>query len=72
MITLYGIAAGCLAGIFLTLLQQIFGIIKLPGNFLVSAYPVALQLSDIIITVSSVAAIGFIIACIPARRTFRR
>jgi len=71
MITLYGAAAGCAAGILLTLVQQIFGIIEMPGNFLVQSYPVSLKFTDIVISVASVAAIGFVIACIPAGMTFK-
>ncbi len=70
MITLYGIAVGTVTGIILTLIQQFFGVIRLPGNYLVSYYPVSLQVQDIVLTVFSVALIGFVIACIPSFRTF--
>jgi len=72
LITLYGTAAGTAAGVVLTLIQQVFGIIRLPGNYLVSYYPVSLQWQDILLTVISVAMIGFVIACIPSLRTFSK
>lgn len=72
MITLYGIAAGTIVGVFLTLIQEVFGVIRLPGNYIVSYYPVSLQIQDILLTVFSVALIGFVIACIPSLKTFSK
>ncbi len=66
-ISLLGLAGGLAAGIGVSLLQQHFGIIKMPGNFIVQAYPVILSATDIIITAASVAAVGYIIALIPVR-----
>jgi ABC-type antimicrobial peptide transport system permease subunit len=40
----------------------------MPGNFLVSAYPVILQWGDVLVTVAGVAIIGYLIALIPVRR----
>lgn len=72
MITLYGIAAGTIAGVVLSLVQQIFGVISLPGNYIIKAYPVILRVTDILITDFSIALIGFIIACIPSARIFSK
>ena len=63
-----GLAAGLVIGIAFALLQQRFGFIKMPGNFLVSAYPVILQWSDILVTIIGVALIGYLIALMPVRR----
>jgi ABC-type lipoprotein release transport system permease subunit len=68
LISLLGLAAGLVAGIGFALLQQKFGFIKMPGNFLVSAYPVILQWGDVLVTVAGVAIIGYLIALIPVRR----
>ncbi|MBQ8856234.1 MAG: FtsX-like permease family protein [Bacteroidales bacterium] len=65
MISLAGIAAGVVAGTVLALIQQHFGIIKMPGQFVVQAYPVILSWSDIAITAAAVAAIGYLIALLP-------
>jgi len=66
MISLGGLAAGLLIGIATALLQQHFGFIKMPGHFTVQAYPVIVSWSDILITAAGVAAIGYLIALLPA------
>ena len=68
LISLLGLAAALVLGIAFALLQQRFGFIKMPGNFLVSAYPVILQWSDILMTIVGVALIGYLIALMPVRR----
>lgn len=65
MISLLGLGAGLVTGIGFSLLQQHFGIIKMPGNFMVQAYPVILSVRDVIITAVSVAVVGWIIARLP-------
>ena len=65
MISLSGLAAGLAAGVVLALVQQHFGIIKMPGQYLVQAYPVILSWTDIVITAAAVATIGYIIALLP-------
>ena len=65
MISLSGLAAGMIAGIGLALLQQCLGIIKMPGHFVVQAYPIILSWTDIAITAVGVAVIGYFIALLP-------
>ena len=65
MISLIGLAAGLVAGIAFSLAQQHFGFIKMPGNFIVEAYPVILSWSDIIMTATCVTVIGYVIATLP-------
>ena len=72
MISLLGLGAGLVTGIGFSLLQQHFGIIKMPGNFMVQAYPVILSVRDVIITAVSVAAVGWIIARLPVRFMLNR
>ena len=72
MISLTGLAGGLVAGIGFTLLQQYFGIIKMPGQFLVQAYPVILSWGDILITVAGVAIIGYLIALLPVAAYYRK
>ena len=67
LISLLGLVAGLVVGTALVLLQHRFGFIKMPGNFLVSSYPVILQWTDILLTVIGVALIGYLIAKIPVR-----
>ena len=68
MISLAGLASGLVLGIAFALLQQQLGFIKMPGHFIVQAYPVILSLSDVLLTTAGVAGIGYIIALIPASR----
>jgi len=65
MISLVGLAAGLVLGVGFALLQQHFGFIKMPGGFLVQAYPVILSGWDIILTSGGVALIGYLIALLP-------
>lgn len=67
MISLLGLAAGLIVGISFAFLQHRFGFIKMPGNFLVSAYPVIVQWEDILLTIVGVALIGYLIALIPVK-----
>ena len=66
LISLLGLAAGLVIGVALALVQQHFGIVKIPGNYLINAYPVILQAGDVILTAASVAAIGLVIALLSA------
>lgn len=65
MISLTGLAAGLVVGIGFVLLQQKFGFITMPGNFIIQAYPVILSWQDIAITAAGVAIIGYLIALLP-------
>ena len=71
LISLLGLAAGLVIGIGFSLAQQNFGFIKMPGSFLVNAYPVILQWQDVLATIIGVALIGYIIALLPVRRNIR-
>lgn len=62
LISLLGMAIGVAAGVGLALLQQHFGLVKMPGNFLVDAYPVVLKLQDVVFTVLGVSAIGLTVS----------
>ena len=59
---------GLVLGIALVLVQKHFGLVSMPGNFIVSAYPVVLKASDILWTVAGVAVVGYLMAFIPARK----
>lgn len=68
MITLLGMFSGAVIGVLFCLAQQKWGFIKMPGNYLVDAYPVILQPADVLICVVSIAALGYLIALIASRR----
>jgi ABC-type lipoprotein release transport system permease subunit len=65
MISLAGLSCGLVIGVGFSLLQQHLGFIKMPGGFLVQAYPVILSLGDIMLTAAGVALIGYLIALLP-------
>ena len=71
LISLLGLAAGLVVGTAVALIQQHFGIVKIPGSFMVEAYPVILKVQDIGLTVLCVAAIGYIMAVIPVKRNLK-
>ena len=64
-ISLAGLAGGLMIGVGFAALQQAFGIIKMPGHFVVQAYPIILSWSDILLTAVGVAVIGYLIALLP-------
>ena len=68
LISLLGLVAGLVIGVLFAFLQQKFGFIKMPGNFLVSSYPVIVQWSDILLTIAGVALIGYLIALLPVKQ----
>ena len=68
MISLTGLAAGLVLGIGFALLQQHFGFIKMPGQFLVQAYPVIISWTDVLLVSAGVAIIGYLIALLPVSR----
>lgn len=66
LVSLSGLLAGLVAGIGLALLQQRFGLVKMPGGFFLQAYPVVLQAGDVLWTAVGVAAIGLLISLLAA------
>ncbi len=66
LISLLGLAIGIGIGISGVLLQQKFGLIRMPGNYIVQSYPVILKAGDIFWTVAGVALIGYLIALLPS------
>jgi ABC-type antimicrobial peptide transport system permease subunit len=61
---------GLVVGLIVCLLQEHLGILKLGSGteYVVSAYPVAVQATDILIVSIAVLALGFMAAWIPAKR----
>lgn len=68
LVSLTGLAAGLIVGVALTLVQQHFGLVKMPGGFFLQAYPVVLQPADILWTALGVAAVGFAVSLLAAPR----
>lgn len=70
-ISLLGLAAGLIIGVGFALLQQKTGMIRMPGNYLVTSYPVIIKWTDIVITAAGVALIGYIIALLPVASYYK-
>lgn len=68
MVSILGMIIGLIIGVSLVLVQQRFGIIPMPGNFVVQAYPVSLKISDLLWIASGVTVIGYLMALLPSRK----
>jgi len=62
LISLFGIVIGVTVGLGICLIQQHFGIVKMPGSFIIDAYPVEVRLTDVLITIAAVGLIGYLTA----------
>lgn len=65
MISLTGLFIGLIIGILICLAQQQFGIVKMPGNFVIDSYPVVISAWDILSTIGGVGLIGYLAAKLP-------
>lgn len=72
LISLLGLAAGLVIGCALALLQQHFGLIKMPGNYIVTAYPAILEVSDIVVSAVCIGLVGYAVALLPVRSFFKK
>ena len=66
LISLLGLVTGLVIGVGCVLLQQKFGFIRMPGNYIINAYPVILRASDVLWTAAGVAGVGYLIALLPS------
>ena len=74
LISIVGAALGTILGILLCWLQITFEIISLPnnGSFLISAYPVKVVFTDILLVITVVVLIGFFAAWYPVKFISRK
>ena len=73
LITVFGALLGLVIGLILCLMQQYFGILRLnsggmPDAFIVDAYPVYVQWTDIFLILFTVLSIGFLVVWYPTRQ----
>ena len=73
LITVFGALLGLVIGLILCLAQQFFGILKLntggmPDAFIVDAYPVYVQWTDIFLILFTVLFVGFVVVWYPTRQ----
>lgn len=67
-LALLGGVLGIGSGLLLCLGQQYFGWVSLPDGFIISAYPVAMRLTDFMLVAVTVLAVGVLAAWYPARK----
>jgi ABC-type lipoprotein release transport system permease subunit len=67
LITFIGAALGLILGSGLCWLQQKFEFVKLTEGYVVNAYPVQVQASDVLMILGAVLLIGFFAAWYPVR-----
>ena len=63
---LIGGGVGLILGTIICLAQQYFGIIKINGSFLVDAYPVKIELTDILLVLATIIVVGLSASFYPA------
>lgn len=68
LIGLIGCGIGGTVGIGLSLAQMHFGFVKLSSSFIIDAYPVAVQLSDIVMVLTGTMVLCLLASWYPARR----
>ncbi|MBR5333582.1 MAG: ABC transporter permease [Alistipes sp.] len=72
LMTAISLGVGLMLGVGLTLAQQIFGFVRLnTATLIIDAYPIELQLLDIILTVVAYLAIAWIIITMTVRQTLK-
>ena len=75
LISVVGGMLGLLLGIAAVLIQQYFGIIQLgngDGNYIIDAYPVALQFSDVLLVFITITIIGSIASFFTANKSIKK
>ena len=71
LLSLLGIGMGFILAIVLYMLQKTVGIVSVPGNFVVDAYPISMRLIDFIIVAVTVTSIGVMASVPPALRAMK-
>jgi lipoprotein-releasing system permease protein len=72
LLALVGGLIGILTGTLLCLGQQYFGWISFPDGFIINAYPVAMQVDDFILVMSTALAVGLLASLYPALKAARQ
>ncbi len=66
--SLVGGLFGIFLGVLICVIQQQFKIVKFDGSFMVDAYPVQLQLPDLLLVIITIMAVGLLTSWYPALR----
>ena len=67
LISFIGSIAGLIIGIVVCLLQMRYGFVEFGGGMTIDAYPVAIQVSDLLEILAIVMVLGFVAAWYPVR-----
>ncbi|KAA3628479.1 MAG: ABC transporter permease [Bacteroidetes bacterium] len=71
LLTGLGIIIGFVLAWVIYFLQRSVGIINVPGDFIIDAYPMSMQLIDFIVVAVIVGIIGLLVSIAPARRAMK-
>ena len=71
-ISIVGATVGVILGVIVCLIQQYFEIISMPSGFLITAYPVQIQVLDVFLVLVIVIAMGYLIARMPVSYLAKR
>ena len=71
LLSLLGLAIGFVLALGLYLIQTTVGIVSVPGNFIVDAYPISMRLIDFVVVTLTVIGIGLLASLPPALRAMR-
>lgn len=74
LISLMGVFVGLMLGVVLVVIQQQFGLVRFQGTgtFITDAYPVKLNIGDILLVLVTVSTIGFLAAWYPVKVIVKR
>ncbi len=68
LISILGMGIGFVLAIGIYLLQVRFGLIGIPGDFIIDAYPISMRFFDFVVVALTVTAIGLLASLPPAKR----
>lgn len=66
LLSILGIATGFVLALLVYGIQKLFGIVSIPGNFVIDAYPSSLKLADFMVVALTVSLIGLTASLLPA------
>jgi lipoprotein-releasing system permease protein len=66
LLSVLGIASGFVIALLVYGIQKLFGIVSIPGNFVIDAYPSTLKFADFVVVAVTVSLIGLTASLLPA------
>ena len=69
LLCLLGLTSGFILAIIIYVIQKTVGIVSIPGNLIIEAYPISMRFPDFLIVAATVLIIGLIASFPPALRT---